>query len=83
MNDSLLVNSVVYPNPATNDGRLYLWSDGFVVTSLEMYDMTGRKICASDLVLVTGENEIQIPYHLSAGLYLIKIGNTTQRIVIQ
>ena len=83
VNDSLLLNSAIYPNPATSEDRLHLWSNGFGMTSFVVYDMMGRKICASNVVLVTGENEIQIPHRLSAGLYLVKIGNTTQRIVIQ
>ncbi|MBQ8958992.1 MAG: CotH kinase family protein [Bacteroidales bacterium] len=83
VNDLLLKNSLIYPNPATNEDRLLLWSDGFAETSLEVYDMMGREIYASDLVLVTGENEIRIPCRLPFGLYLVKIGNSIKRIVIQ
>ncbi len=83
VNDSLLLNSAIYPNPATNEDRLHLWSNGFGVTSLVVYDIMGRMIYASDVVLVTGENEIRIARRLSAGLYLVKIGNTMHRIVIQ
>lgn len=72
-----------YPNPS--EGRF----DLCVVAStpneciIEMLDMTGRKVLAKSASLLEGENHFETGEGLSPGLYLIRVGDAMQRIVIK
>jgi hypothetical protein len=59
---------ILYPNPTT--GKLIITSDELQVTSVEVFDIFGRK-CHSSYVTCY-ENNINIS-HLSTGIYFVKI----------
>ena len=93
MNDSLLDFFVtedkeidfdgIYPNPVVDDMHLLLRSDGFSVAQVEVFDVMGRRMLTTQVMLTKGENEVQLPCRYASGLYLIRIGNQVKRFVIQ
>ena len=72
-----------YPNP--NHGTFYirLEADEPASCPVEIIDGMGRRVFAEECRLSSGENEVRISTGLSPGLYLVKIGNATKRIIIQ
>jgi hypothetical protein len=72
----------IYPNPANNE--LYVTSDEFQMTSIEIFDVLGRKLLVHNLVTSLSNYKIDISA-LCSGFYFIKIideqGFSTQRFV--
>ena len=69
-----------YPNPFFDD--LYFYVDkGLNTDEIAIYDLTGRKVFVAPCVLNEGKNRITIHPNLSAGIYLLKVGEHVQRIV--
>lgn len=65
-----------YPNPFTDEIRL-LWRTGEVKEKeVAIYDVMGRKVFSG-----TCSNETVLKPNLPAGVYVLKIGTMTQRIV--
>ena len=74
-------SSWCYPNPTS--GEIHLCFDAVVLGSTEIaiYDLMGRKVYGQPCMLAQGHNEITLHPRLTAGVYILKIGNHTQRIV--
>lgn len=71
-------NSIsLYPNPI-QEGLLTI--NTVDRTSYSIIDLTGKQLQSGDLTM--GENHIQLHF-VSTGVYLIKVGNQTQKLVIQ
>lgn len=81
--DNTLVFNDLFPNPAVDDIHLLLWSDGFSLGRIEVFDVMGRQIFTTKVVLKTGENEVRLPCQLASGLYFLRLGNQIKRFVIQ
>jgi len=64
----------VYPNPTT--GTLQVTSDELQVTSVEIFDVYGRKLINFQFSILNSQLKIDIS-HLQAGIYFAKI--TTER----
>ena len=60
----------IYPNPTT--GELRIESSKFRVQSVDIYDVSGRKVLTSPVSLMSPETVLNIS-HLPAGLYFVKI----------
>lgn len=71
------------PNPVSGDLHLILWSDGFTISYIELFDLMGRKLLSKKVVLRTGENRVDLPCDYASGMYFLRFGNETQKIVIQ
>lgn len=73
----------VYPNPSMGELNIKILADKTLAENIALYDITGRQLFASRETIFPGENEIHISMHLAPGLYLVKIGNQTKRIIFQ
>ncbi|MFW0738935.1 T9SS type A sorting domain-containing protein [Flavobacterium sp. T12S277] len=71
-------NITVYPNPAID--YLYVESKNEVIKTIELYDMTGRVVKSYKPLDVKG-NKIALP-GLTSGNYILKINNTSKKIII-
>jgi len=70
----------LYPNPVTN-GRLFVEiSDAFDSQTIQIHDLSGRLVLTQ--VATRPRTEINVS-HLHAGVYIVSIGTTSTRIVIQ
>jgi hypothetical protein len=58
----------VFPNPATNDQTLTI-SGIDKISSVEIYDLTGKKVWIAEL----NRNTIKLNTSLSKGLYILKM----------
>lgn len=70
----------IYPNPSTGQVRVEGWPKDAGL--LELYDLTGKRVAQRDLTA----QEMQVDFDVSAnpkGLYLLKAGSSTARLVIQ
>ena len=70
-----------YPNPFTDEIRIGFESEQLGQTEIGIYDVLGRKVFAESCSLVYGVNSITIHPKLSTGVYVLKVGGYTQRIV--
>ncbi|MCL2417507.1 MAG: Ig-like domain-containing protein, partial [Bacteroidales bacterium] len=70
----------LYPNPVTN-GRLFVEiSEGLDGQIIQIHDLAGRLVLTQ--VATHPQMEINVS-HLGQGVYIVRIGNTSTRIVIQ
>ena len=75
-----LRNLWVYPNPTT--GELQVTSYELQVASVEVFDIYGRKQKIEYQISDIGQSDIQINIsHLLSGIYFLKVGNETVRVV--
>ena len=74
---------VLYPNPVSDELHLILWSDGFAMNDIEVFDLMGRKLYSQKVVLMEGENYLDLSCPYASGIYILRFGNKTQKIVIQ
>ena len=81
--DNKLIVSDLFPNPSIDEIHLLVWSEEFTLCRLEVFDMMGRTVLTSKVVLKTGENDLQFSCHFASGLYLLRLGNQTKRLLIQ
>jgi hypothetical protein len=72
-------NFNIYPNPANQQLSITGISHSFL---MEILDMTGRAIFVKQLNPVQSSTEINLP-GIPAGVYLVKIGTETRRLVIR
>lgn len=70
-----------YPNPFSSELYINIATDTFGTNEIHIYDMMGRKVFAMPCLLYNGSNEITLNLELKAGVYILKVGNHTQRIV--
>jgi hypothetical protein len=61
--------------------HLTIETDTFGTNEISIYDLTGRKVFKAPCLLNNGTNEITIHPNLSAGIYVLRIGKLTQKIV--
>jgi M6 family metalloprotease-like protein len=81
--DETEVNSIqITPNPARDYIELRVTSDELQVTSIEIFDMYGKKVLSHPLIRSSSHSLINIS-HLPLGIYLIKTGCQTAKLVIQ
>ena len=70
-----------FPNPFTDEVHIEMASDAFGANEIAIYDLTGRKVYAQPCVVTVGQNEITIRPQLETGIYLLRMGGYTQKIV--
>ena len=81
--DNVLDGVEVYPNPSFGRFAIVVQVDDCVIVPIELFDVMGRCVYVEDRFLMSGENVIPMAIDLKAGLYMLRIGNVMQRIVIQ
>ena len=82
VDESELVGFQCYPNPFSDEIHIIFNAERFATTEIVAYDMMGRKVFVMPCLLTTGENRITIHPSLSKGVYLLKVGDHTQRIYV-
>ena len=70
-----------FPNPFSDEIHLNIAADTFGSSEISIYDLTGKKVFAMPCLFTDNNKEITIHPHLTAGVYILKIGNHVQRIV--
>jgi len=70
-----------YPNPFTEEIRIGIESESFGAKEVAIYDLMGRKVFVQPCCLSICQNEIVLHPDLKAGVYVLKIGGHSQRIV--
>ena len=81
--DDIKMVSGLYPNPTNGELYLTLWSDGFATRDVVVYDVLGRQVTATKVILLPGQNTVQLSYPFTSGIYLMKVGGQTKRFVVQ
>ena len=81
--DNNLNISRLYPNPVSDELHLVLWSDSFAVRDVELFDLLGRKLFSQKMVLMEGENYLDLSCPYASGIYVLRFGDQIQKIVIQ
>lgn len=71
-----------YPNPFSNQIRIRVETEKLSADEINIYDLTGRKVFSMPCLYTKGTNEITLNIgHLVSGVYLLKAGRLTHRIV--
>ena len=70
-----------YPNPSTDAIHVVIDADACYADEIAVFDIMGRKVFSIPCGHTEGINEIIIQPQLSAGVYLLRAGQLTQRIV--
>ena len=77
------ITAECYPNPFNEEIRIKVESEGFGAKEIAVYDLMGRKVFAQPCCLNRGLNEIVLSPDLNAGVYLMRLGDRTLKIVKQ
>ena len=72
----------VYPSPAQDEIRIRVDSDKTVLRDVLVFDTNGRLLSSTPSVFGIGETEITLSVHLSSGVYVIRIGGSSKKVVI-
>jgi len=72
-----------YPNPTEGSFMVSLEGMADGEAEIEVFDMTGRKVSSRDIIMNEGGNRFVMDEQLPSGLYLIRVGALSQRIVIK
>jgi len=70
-----------YPNPFSEEIHISIAADNSGANEIALYDIMGRKVFAKAVDLCEGPNEVTIYPNLKGGVYLLKIGSRTTKIV--
>ena len=68
----------VHPNPTT--GQLTINNEQLTITNVEIYDIYGKKLSSHHLIASSSNHLINIS-HLPTGVYFLKAGNETVKVV--
>ena len=71
----------VCPNPSSGEMCLYIDVKDSCEKDLCIYDLLGRKVFAQPCLMQQGRNEIRLHPNLNAGVYVLKLGCQTVKIV--
>ncbi len=81
------VHFTVYPNPSHGIFTVNVYSESLEVGIVKLFDMTGKLIMNRNMLLVQGNNSLQIENDLRSGVYLIEVitsaGRSTKRVIIE
>ena len=80
--DTVTTTFVCAPNPSAGSFSVLIHSNDNAILPMAIYDVTGRKVFTKDLYVFALKNEIPVNTGLSAGVYMVKIGQLTGRIII-
>jgi hypothetical protein len=72
-----------YPNPSQGSFTLQFSANGNATLPFEVIDVVGRKVISGSKQVREGLNAFNIETNLPAGLYLVRMGGSVKRIVIE
>ena len=81
VNENNLVTVSCHPNPFTDEVQIMFEAEQSGKVELGIYDVLGRKVFVESCHLVKGANVFTIQPQLPAGMYVLKVGGITQRLV--
>ena len=81
--DKELISNAIISITSSGNANLTIWSEDFVAGRFDVYDILGHWLFSRKEMLSVGANEILLPYSYSSGVYLIRFGDVTKKIVIQ
>ena len=70
-----------YPNPSSGEIHVCIDTERLVADEISIYDLLGRKVFAMPCQFDNANPTITFNPHLKAGVYVLRIGELTQRIV--
>ena len=70
-----------FPNPSSNEIHLLFDGEAFGKGEIAIYDLIGRKVFAQSVTWDSGFNEITLNPDLQAGVYVLKMGSHTEKII--
>ena len=76
-----IVDFKCYPNPFSEEIRICVKTNEMGANEIAIYDLLGRKVFSMPFLSMSGTNEITLHPDLASGVYLLKICETTHRIV--
>lgn len=76
-------NISIYPNPTSGIFTINIGTRNEAATTVEVFNCLGQQVYSQKHYLNEGDNSLSMSLNLPQGIYLIKIGNSTQRIIIQ
>lgn len=79
--ENVTAHVACYPNPFTDEIHISFEAGHPGTEEIGIYDVLGRKVFAESCHLMDRADGITIHPKLSAGLYVLKVGGNTQRIV--
>ena len=82
--EEYLCNPIIrlYPNPSSDEIHLILNVDAsFRADEISIYDLLGRKVYTQPCVVTDNQTEIPLYPQLETGIYLLRMGSYTQKIV--
>ena len=72
---------MIYPNPFSGEIHLFWQNNNGKVQEIAVYDMMGRKVFATTCADCDGSNEIILHPALPAGVYVMRVGAYSTKIV--
>ena len=72
-----------YPNPSQGSFTLQFTANGNATLPFDVIDVIGRKVISGSKQVREGLNAFNIETNLPAGLYLVRMGGSVKRIVIE
>ena len=79
--ESLPLGVHCYPNPFSDEICIGIEAENLGAFEIGIFDLMGRKVFSQPCLLNDGHNEIRISPHVNAGVYVLKVGSHSQRIV--
>ena len=81
IDDPQVVGFQCFPNPSSNEIHLLFDGEAFGKGEIAIYDLIGRKVFAQSVTWNSGFNEITLNPDLQAGVYVLKMGSHTEKII--
>ena len=72
----------LYPSPAQTEIYIRTDFDKTALTHVQIIDLNGRVRFSMEQAFGIGESELVLPIHLPSGIYVLRIGDTTQKFVV-
>ena len=80
--EELKISFFCTPNPSTSAFNVIINTNGNTILPLDIYDALGQLVYSEEIYVYNSENVIFVPTHLSTGVYIVKIGDSIDRLVI-
>lgn len=77
------ISNAITSITSSGNAGVTIWSDDYVSGRIVIYDVLGRCLMSQRVVLGVGANEITLPYRLSSGVYVVRFGIVTKKMVVQ
>ena len=80
--DFRLTIDALYPTPAQDEICIHTNFDKTTMTHVQIFDIEGRLRYSKERAFGIGESELSIPIQLPSGIYVLRVGDTTQKFIV-